>query len=363
MIKKVQIDSNDISLLWDIGTAYEFFVSLYVLHEPERFGVRASWAAGIRSRIPPVERKFLEEVIPFLSFPMSWVYGLSQPKDAISAMWAMRQIPPAERVGTLFDIEHWEIPEMKDALLKVAQRRSWGKDDLQLVTRIFKEKHENFEKWEKGVEKYLDWWTRPEEFGEALLAGLQAYYQAFFEEEERRVGPVLQAGLEHAQELAGRLSVADLLVELSQGVRFDELTRKEVILVPAYWTTPMITYDDINETQMICLFGARPVSMSAIPGELVPDGMLRTLKALADPTRLKILHYLSSEELTPSELARRLNLRAPTVTHHLRELRLSGLVNVKIKGQEKIYGARREALEATFGSLQGFLENTPETVK
>ncbi|MGD0611916.1 MAG: metalloregulator ArsR/SmtB family transcription factor [Anaerolineales bacterium] len=68
--------------------------------------------------------------------------------------------------------------------------------------------------------------------------------------------------------------------------------------------------------------------MSTLPEELVPDRLLRSLKMLADPTRLKILYYISQEEVTPSQLARRLHLRAPTVTHHLNELRLAGLVNL-----------------------------------
>ena len=98
--------------------------------------------------------------------------------------------------------------------------------------------------------------------------------------------------------------------------------------------------------------------MSAIPGELVPDGLLISLKALADPTRLKILCYLNQEELTPSELSRRLNLRAPTVTHHLKELRLAGLVNLTLHGQEKLYRARLEALDAMQGDLKEFLKTS-----
>ena len=48
-------------LAWDQGSAYELFVSLMVLHDPERFGLRASWAAGVRSRLPAAERKLLED--------------------------------------------------------------------------------------------------------------------------------------------------------------------------------------------------------------------------------------------------------------------------------------------------------------
>jgi DNA-binding transcriptional ArsR family regulator len=90
---------------------------------------------------------------------------------------------------------------------------------------------------------------------------------------------------------------------------------------------------------------------------LVPDGLLRTLKALADSTRLKILYYIAREELTPSELSRRLHLRAPTVTHHLSELRLAGLVNLTVRGQEKHYSARRETMQSIYTTLNDFLDS------
>ena len=36
------------SLSWDLGTAYDFFISLHVLHNPDKFGLRGSWAAALR---------------------------------------------------------------------------------------------------------------------------------------------------------------------------------------------------------------------------------------------------------------------------------------------------------------------------
>ena len=46
---------------WDIGTAYDLFISLRVLQEPEQYGVRASWAAGVRSRMSVEHRNVLEQ--------------------------------------------------------------------------------------------------------------------------------------------------------------------------------------------------------------------------------------------------------------------------------------------------------------
>jgi DNA-binding transcriptional ArsR family regulator len=103
-------------------------------------------------------------------------------------------------------------------------------------------------------------------------------------------------------------------------------------------------------------FGTRPADMSVIPGEIVPDALVRSLKALADPTRLKIMRYLTHENLTPSEIARKLQLRPPTVTHHLKELRLAGLVELSLMHEENRYTARKQALEAVYENLNAFLQ-------
>jgi DNA-binding transcriptional ArsR family regulator len=345
-------ETHPTSLRWDVGTAYELFVSLAVLHNPEHHGLRASWAAGVRSRIPPAERKFLEEVAPFISFPISWVYRLPEPKDAMNAIWTLRQTPAERRMLELLDVEHWEKPEVKEMILRIAAQGSWSNRDLTLLKEDAKDGHG---REMTGLDKYLDWWTHPVEFGEMMVAALQAYYLVFFNEEEKRLAPVLFDALEIAKEKAQRMSIPALITDLSQGIHFDKMTARELVLVPVFYTTPLVVMDDIDENLGILLFGARPATMSAIPGELVPDGLLRTLKAVADPTRLRILHFLTHEELTPSELSRRLSLRAPTLTHHLSELRLAGLVHLKIKGQEKLYSARLEALDETAENLRAFL--------
>jgi DNA-binding transcriptional ArsR family regulator len=342
------------SLKWDWGTAYELFVSLVVLHQPDSYQVRASWAAGIRSRIPAAERKFLEDVLPLFGVPLCWLHRLPPPKDAITALWALRQLPPEKRVQIMVCLDEWEDPEAK-VLARVAENRAWSKEDLEALSSMLHKLHAG--KGANQLERYLDWWSRPEEFGEALLSALQSYYEAFFEEEEKRVAPVLKAGLERAQELAGRMTIPELIAELSQGVHMEALEFDQLTLAPAYWTTPLILFEHLDKGQMLILFGARPASMPAIPGEAVPDALLRTLKALADPTRLKILHYIHERPFTPSELARKLRLRAPTVTHHLSELRLAGLVNMNLKGHERLYSDRLEALEAACSQLKDFLKS------
>lgn len=350
-------------ITWDFGTAYELFISLHVLDEAEFFGIRPSYAAGVRSRIPATERKLLEEVYSITGVPLKWLSKLPAPKDAISALWALKQIPAVERLIKLYGADEPTTDEkhqkFNETILRITSEGTWKNEDVEFFLKQFHKKHGKLKR--DAIEKFLGWVSKPEELGEGFLSAMQAYYQAFFEEEEKRVEPVLRAGLERAISLESQLSFEELFLELSQGIQLsEEFLAPKFIIAPAFWTTPLIFFDRIDKDTMLLMFGARPADMSVIPGESVPDALVRSLKALADPTRLKILFYLSKESLTPSEIARRLQLRPPTVTHHLRELRLASLVEFSIDDENNRYTVRKQALDAVYNQLNSFLEKEPE---
>jgi Bacterial regulatory protein, arsR family. len=118
----------------------------------------------------------------------------------------------------------------------------------------------------------------------------------------------------------------------------------------------LIIYRPIRSDQVLMLFGCRPSDQTLIPGDVVPDQILGTLKALADPTRLQMLRYLKAEPMTASALARKLRLRPPTVTHHLQQLRLAGLVQIILEPDgEKKYALRAEALKGTQKLLEKYI--------
>lgn len=72
----------------------------------------------------------------------------------------------------------------------------------------------------------------------------------------------------------------------------------------------------------------------------------RLLKALADPTRLRILSLLSRHEgeVCVFEIVESFTLEQPTISHHLRILRDAGLVDCRKKGLWAYYYVRRESL-------------------
>ncbi|MCL5292605.1 MAG: metalloregulator ArsR/SmtB family transcription factor [Actinobacteria bacterium] len=56
------------------------------------------------------------------------------------------------------------------------------------------------------------------------------------------------------------------------------------------------------------------------------------LKALSDPTRLRIFEMLLDKEMCVCEIVAELKLSQPLVSHHLRELKIAGLVNDRREG-------------------------------
>jgi len=342
-------------LSWEWGTAYDMFFSLEVLHEPAEFGVRSSWASSVRKRIPTDAHEILELGRHLYGVPIHWIQSLPPPRDSITVLYSLQQIPASERICQLSHCI--EGSEWANLVQKVAARGSWTEEEFEICQTIVMEKEGKSVSREK-ITSYLDGWARAQEIGEKLPEALQVYQEVFFSEEEKRIRPALKDALARAQALSAKLELPDLLEELSQGLRFTEMPEMdELVLVPSFWVTPLMYFGHLGERRGVWLFGARPSNQSLIPGEMVSDALLRALKALSDPTRLKILHYLSQEPLSPAALSRKLRLRAPTVTHHLQALRLAGLVQVTLsEGKEKkSYATRAETVKATCAALEAFL--------
>jgi ArsR family transcriptional regulator len=86
---------------------------------------------------------------------------------------------------------------------------------------------------------------------------------------------------------------------------------------------------------------------------LAPGQFERIAKALADPRRFEMLAAVSSRaELACRELVERFPVAQATVSHHLKELTVAGLVHERQEGQAKFFRARREVLEAYLAELR-----------
>src|SRR5688572_15904084 len=88
----------------------------------------------------------------------------------------------------------------------------------------------------------------------------------------------------------------------------------------------------------------------------------RALKALADPTRLRLLQLLSQAELSVAELTHILEASQSTVSQHLAQLREAGLLTDRKDGTKSYYSRApgSSAAAHAWGELAAAVAATPE---
>ena len=89
-------------------------------------------------------------------------------------------------------------------------------------------------------------------------------------------------------------------------------------------------------------------------------------KALADPTRRRILELLAQNELTAGEIAAQFDMTKPSVSHHLAILKSAGLVQDEHRGQNIVYNVNMTVFQELMkwfydlGLMQGGNHNEKE---
>jgi len=81
------------------------------------------------------------------------------------------------------------------------------------------------------------------------------------------------------------------------------------------------------------------------------EKLLSFFKTLADGSRLRLLGILANHERTVGELADLLDLREPTVSHHLAKLKAMGLVASRAEGTSRVYRLNVDGLAELRGDL------------
>lgn len=93
------------------------------------------------------------------------------------------------------------------------------------------------------------------------------------------------------------------------------------------------------------------------------ESLTEALKALADPTRLKIISLLHGRECCVCELIPLFGISQSAVSKHMHRLKQSGLVTEQRRGQWVFYSLNRNRLKAiasALGHLPDLWEPPPE---
>ena len=110
-------------------------------------------------------------------------------------------------------------------------------------------------------------------------------------------------------------------------------------------TAQSLTKKPAAEETACCASDATLSPPALVPSET--DTLAERLKALADPTRLRMLDLLAqqSSPLCVCEINEHFAQRQPTISHHLRILREAGLIDCEKRGVWAYYWATASGTE------------------
>ncbi len=84
-------------------------------------------------------------------------------------------------------------------------------------------------------------------------------------------------------------------------------------------------------------------------------------KALADPTRRKILRLLNGGEISAGDLSKHFDITAPSMSHHFNALKQAELIVARKAGQQVFYSLNTTVFQDLLGVLLELFATPSET--
>lgn len=86
---------------------------------------------------------------------------------------------------------------------------------------------------------------------------------------------------------------------------------------------------------------------------MVDEAVMRMLRALSDDNRIAIVEMLLNGETCACKILEKLNITQPTLSHHMRILVNSGLVNARKDGQWTRYSLDSDSMNTLSEYVNG----------
>jgi DNA-binding transcriptional ArsR family regulator len=214
--------------------------------------------------------------------------------------------------------------------------------------------------------------THTAAFREDLVSTLEKFWQGAFRADWATLAPNLLAAATRMRELEAQLALEDLAQELRLPVEFDKAAREvrpkngpaipyanieRCYVLPSsfntrrWWAKYETRGDRVNLYFPVFRDGSVGTASNREPrraaGREPPGSKIRAeqvFRALGDTTRYAIASVLARAPTTSAELARRLGVSKPTITHHIQTLRSAGLINEDPAGGPTKLSLNRETV-------------------
>ncbi|MBI2755890.1 MAG: helix-turn-helix transcriptional regulator [Chloroflexi bacterium] len=333
---------------------YDLLVSLRALYNPRTFETTRGWAAATKAKLDPslYERGkfFFQGSDTALGYGAGQlVAGLGdapQPQDLIEAVRAADSADLALRM-----LDTGETSDETLAIFSTFLGRTGTAAPTASIEAILRELPVE---WARRVRRVLG---DPAGIQAELADVLELYHAAIFALEVPHTEDDLRRAATMAEELLRVLPTAEVIERLTGGYTLgDDLALRQIVLAPSVFIHPFMS-SRIDQTagRALVIFGARSNAFLQYDPVPIDPELVRAMKALADPGRLRVLRLLGRGPMFGVELVEALRLAQPTVHHHLAQLRSAGLVRQERTKGGMRYTVRRDAAGATIKALERLL--------
>jgi DNA-binding transcriptional ArsR family regulator len=333
-------DSRRMDVQFQVSSAYDLVMSLAAAARPREHELAISWARGVRSALPASSRRALSFYFGDSSALGTGAVQLIPALGVTDAQLlpdAMRSVEPADFAVAVVG-RRSDSRALTAALRRVARGKSSGDEDDSLVRRYIASFRAETR---PRIATILQ---DPGSAQERYVALLQEHYDASFRDGYEEVLPFLIGRAKQARRNIGKMPAKDVIARATKGFTLQSPSTRSVTLIPSYYAAPFVVVVR-DGRDAVLVYGCRP---GEIQGDrsLLEATTLRTLKALADETRLQILQLLVKRPLYGQQLAELLHVSHPTISHHMAQLRIAGLTQTELaEDGSKTYFVRPEMIE------------------
>ena len=213
----------------------------------------------------------------------------------------------------------------------------------------------------------------PLALAERLAVLFERYWEEGFAEEWSRIEPRLRDAVAAARATVADAGIWPLVEDLQPPLSVDRAARRisrpsghahdvvitaasPLLLVPSVYVWPHVRVNCDPPSPLALAYPAEFAANGA-RREQPPDGLLRALRAAADPTRLQALRLIAEQPRTTEELAPLVGISEAGMSKHLRVLTESGLVRRRRQGYYVLYSVERARLDALGTDVLVFLDS------
>lgn len=301
---------------------YDFLVSLRALFNPRTYDGTRAWASATRANLSPalLERGaffFQGHDTSLGSGAIRLVAGLREGAPPAALIRKIRATDPRALAHLMLD-----TGETSAEALATFDRAMSGSVSAADLHRAFGGATAD---WSRRCRRVLG---DPAQAQNELVLLLEEYLADVFAAEVEHVSAATAAGAERAAELLGVLPTVTAIEQLTGGYTLSaELQLQRITLAPSAFIYPfMASRVDEHTKEALIVFGVKSETLLRFDRFPIDPDLVRAVKALGDPGRLKVLRLLGQGPTSGADLVALLGLSAPTVHHHLHQLRAAGLV-------------------------------------